>query len=109
MLLRIALRRPPLLDPPEERRYAAFVRATFGARGETAARALRAHLTRTQLRRLSRDLGFSARARPSELSFEQWLGLWRFYEHVCLGRDPTRCLLVMAIPGWTRRRAESLV
>jgi 23S rRNA (adenine-N6)-dimethyltransferase len=86
-ILRIALRPVPLLNQAEERRYAMFVRAAFGA-GVTARAALRPRFTRSQLVRLARELDFRLEAPPSELTFSQWLAIWRFYEHVCLGRDP---------------------
>jgi 23S rRNA (adenine-N6)-dimethyltransferase len=59
------------------RRYAAFVHDCFG-RDVTVGRCVRPYVSRTQIQRLADDLGFSAGARPSDLTFEQWLGVYRF-------------------------------
>jgi 23S rRNA (adenine-N6)-dimethyltransferase len=57
--------------------YEQFVRACFGS-DTTIARCLRRVLTRTQISRLAHDLHFAVDARPSELTFEQWLGIYRY-------------------------------
>lgn len=88
-VLRISHRPAPLLDPPEYASYRAFVRGTFGS-GRTIAEALRGRLTRRQIVRLSRDIGFGLSAPPSAVPFDQWLRIFRFVEHECLGHDPCR-------------------
>lgn len=85
-LLRIERRGVPLVEGSSQAAYQAFVRRTFG-RGPDAGRSLRACFTSRQVARLARELGFSMRARPSELTFGQWLSLWRFFEHECLPRS----------------------
>lgn len=87
-LLHIHRRVEPLIETRSSRRYRRFVESTFGAR-PSIGRALRSHFTRTQIRRLASDLRFSTDARPSALTFPQWLAIFRFYEHACMGRDPT--------------------
>jgi hypothetical protein len=52
----------------------------------TLRQALRARLTKIELRRLAVDFCFGADDGPGDLLFEQWLGIFRF-----LGRlDPAR-------------------
>ncbi|MCP5179984.1 MAG: rRNA adenine N(6)-methyltransferase family protein [Pseudomonadales bacterium] len=42
------------------------------------AKALRQHLSRSQIQRLAQDLRFDAADQPNALMFEQWLGIFRF-------------------------------
>ena len=79
VLMWMAKRSPPLVRPEEMVRYAGFVDRAFGDRGPAVRDGLRGFLTGPQMRRLSRDLRFDLQARPSDLSFGQWLGLYRFY------------------------------
>ena len=90
VVLRLMRREGALVPARSMPAYSAFINATFGYGHPSVARGLRRHVTPTQLRRLSRDLGFQRGARASELTFEQWLGVFRFVEHECLGHDPTR-------------------
>jgi 23S rRNA (adenine-N6)-dimethyltransferase len=87
-LLHIHRRERPLLDAASRARYGRFVAGVFGASPRAGA-ALRTRLTREQVRRLARDLAFSPDADIRALTFPQWLAIFRFYENVCLGRDPT--------------------
>jgi 23S rRNA (adenine-N6)-dimethyltransferase len=88
VLLRIRRRETPLVAAPSRRRYERFVRATFGHGGDMHG-ALRPYITSRQIQRLEREAGFSRRGRPSAVRFEQWLVVFRFLEHECLGHDPT--------------------
>jgi 23S rRNA (adenine-N6)-dimethyltransferase len=87
-LLHARRRDRPLLVGQSRVRYGRFVSDVFGANPQVGA-ALRMRLTRAQVRRLARDLGFDASASVRALTFPQWLAIFRFYENVCLGRDPT--------------------
>ena len=72
-------RRPrPLVDRLQAPDYRRFIRTCFGRGGHTIRRCLRSELTRTQVHRLGRDLRFDPSGPPSRLTFEQWLGLFRF-------------------------------
>jgi hypothetical protein len=98
VLLHVHRRQAPLLADDEARRYVRFVEGTFGA-APHAAFALRGRFTRVQLRRLSQDLGFALHAHPSELTFAQWLALFRFYDRPLkkgahMGRDPALAGLI---------------
>jgi 23S rRNA (adenine-N6)-dimethyltransferase len=88
-LLHIHRRERPLLEAASRGRYGGFVTEVFGANPQAGA-ALRTRLTREQVRRLAHDIGFSRASDIRALTFPQWLAIFRFYENVCLGRDPTR-------------------
>jgi len=78
VLLHIARRACPLVDREDAGTYRRFVRSGFRAWKRDLATAYRRAFTHEQWRRLARSLAFPARATPSELSFEQWLGLFEF-------------------------------
>ncbi|HYM15161.1 MAG TPA: rRNA adenine N(6)-methyltransferase family protein [Dehalococcoidia bacterium] len=88
-ILRIRQRPTALIDEASAGRYRALVRAAFGNGSGDVSRALRGHATAAQVRRLGRDLGFEPHAGPGRLTFGQWLAVFRFVEHECLGHDPT--------------------
>ena len=96
-MLHIRRRERSLLDGASRGRYARFVRGVFGASPQ-AGMALRTRFTREQVRRLANDLGFARDGRIHALTFPQWLAIFRFYENICLGRDPA--------PSFTSRRNE---
>lgn len=85
-LLRINRRAAPLLSESATVRYRSLTTAAFthGLRP-----GLRRALTARQIRRLAHDHYFDAGAPASHLSFDQWLAIFRFVEHECLGHDPT--------------------
>ncbi len=87
-VLRISRREAPLVDDASARAYRRFVASTFGARGDTVRATLKRRLSHRQMLRLARDSGFALSARPSQLTFDQWLMIFRFQEHCCSGRDP---------------------
>ncbi len=90
VLMRIRPRAAPLLAASSAPAYRRFIAESFGQGGPEASRGLRRFVTGRQLARLRHDLGFAADVRPSELAFSQWLAIFRFVEHECLGHDPTR-------------------
>ena len=66
-----AVRRPePLVPASEQRRYARFVETGFR-------RGLREITSPPTVKRLARDLGFPARARPCDLDATAWAALYR--------------------------------
>jgi len=77
VLLWLARRPRPLVEPRQVRAYREFVTRCFGRRGPGVGVDLRALLTPTQLARASRDLRFDPRSPASQLGFDQWLGLFR--------------------------------
>ena len=79
VLLWLMRRDKPLIRRKRnESSYLRFVAESSGHRPHGPVGALRRLFTHNQVRRLARDLRFSLDARPSELSFEQWLGVYRF-------------------------------
>ena len=78
VVLWLARRTRPLVDRSRATEYQRFIRTCFGRSGHTIRRCLRSELTRTQVHRLGRDLRFDPSGPPSRLTFEQWLGLFRF-------------------------------
>jgi 23S rRNA (adenine-N6)-dimethyltransferase len=88
-LLRLRRRPACLIDDSSAPAYRSFVQESFGRGAPEVSHGLRRYLTARQIKRLARDHGFVADARPSQLNFDQWLAIFRFVEHECLGHDPT--------------------
>jgi 23S rRNA (adenine-N6)-dimethyltransferase len=88
-LLRLQPRTPCLIDEGSAPTYRSFIQECFGRGAPEVSHGLRRYLTARQIKRLARDHGFVADARPSQLNFDQWLAIFRFVEHECLGHDPT--------------------
>lgn len=78
-VLWLARRMRPLIRREQRARYRHFVDACFGRRGNTVRQCLRWTFSSSQIRRLSTDLRFPIDTPPSQLTFDQWLGLFRFY------------------------------
>ena len=77
-LMVAAKRGPPLVDPCHRHLFRALVRQAFDGHGNCVGRTLRPIFTRTQLRRLARDKGFSLDFPPSMLTVRQWAGIFDF-------------------------------
>ena len=77
-MLWLALRERPLVEPGEADRYRDFVAACFGRSGDTIRRCLRSVFTGRQVTRLARDLRFDPATAPSAVSFDRWLGIFRY-------------------------------
>jgi 23S rRNA (adenine-N6)-dimethyltransferase len=95
VLLRLHRREQPLVPRHMRRRYEDFVLAAFGSRRQRARDALRQLFTERQLVRLMHDLRIPRDARASQISFPQWLALFRFHTGSRIGRggdpQPRRC------------------
>lgn len=87
-LLRVHRRETPLVPASEARAYRQFVLQTFGTRRQRARDALRLAFTERQLVRLMRELGIERDARPSQITFPQWLAMFRFHAHGRLAGAP---------------------
>ena len=85
VFLSIRRRTRPLLERPNVGPYRDFVQYGFGRWKPNLKLAFKNVFTYKQWKRLSRDLDFPLNATPTELSFEQWLGLYRSF------RDRPRC------------------
>jgi 23S rRNA (adenine-N6)-dimethyltransferase len=78
-VLTLSRRDRALVRAEQAEEFCDFVAAGFGREGNDVAHALRPVFSRTQLRRLSRDLRFASSQTPSSLDFSQWLALFRFF------------------------------
>jgi 23S rRNA (adenine-N6)-dimethyltransferase len=74
--LQIRKRNPPLIRETDSVLYRNFVSYGFGVWKKSLKIIFRPIFTYAQWKRLSKDLGFHWNATPSELTFEQWLGLF---------------------------------
>jgi 23S rRNA (adenine-N6)-dimethyltransferase len=79
VLLRMARRRYPVLTAQEDREYRDFLCFVFSEHGADIGARLGRIFTRPQLTRLARDQGFALSARIVDLSFAQWLAVFRHY------------------------------
>ena len=78
VVLWFARRTRPLIVQSERHDYERFVRSSFGRRGRSVERCVGGEFTHRQIKRLSNDLRFDPAVPPSALTFDQWLGLFRF-------------------------------
>ena len=88
VLVSIKRRASPLIDAHDVSPYRDFVRYGFERWKPNLRLALKNVFTYQQWKRLARDLDFPLNARPTELSVEQWVGLYRQFkqrERVCRG------------------------
>ncbi|MGA7669931.1 MAG: 23S ribosomal RNA methyltransferase Erm [Nitrolancea sp.] len=79
VLLRFSKRGPPLICPTEEQTYRDFVTFGFTAWKPTVAEALGTILPRGPVDRIEGDCGVNLRLKPSEISFDGWLSLFRAF------------------------------
>ena len=78
VLLRIRRRSRPLVPQEHALLYRQFVSSGFGRARTNLRQGLKRVFTPRQWKRLAGDLDFEVRARPTDLGFEQWLGLFDF-------------------------------
>lgn len=86
VLLRIRRRDLPLIDSECTTLYSEFVHHGFSAWKRHLRLAYKNIFTYKQWKRMSREIGFSLNATATELSFEQWLGLFNRYKQLRCGR-----------------------
>jgi|LGVF01.1.fsa_nt_gb 23S rRNA (adenine-N6)-dimethyltransferase len=80
LLFHIKKRSSPLIPEKDIKLYRRFVRYGFGRWKKNLKTNFKPIFTYKQWTYLSRDLQFPINATPSELSFEQWLGLFDCYK-----------------------------
>ena len=83
VLLSIKRRDRPLIQKHDVVPFREFVQFGFGRWKPNLKLAYKHVVTYQQWKRLARELGFPLNATPTELSFEQWLGLYR----TCMSRS----------------------
>ncbi|UCG29957.1 MAG: 23S ribosomal RNA methyltransferase Erm [candidate division WOR-3 bacterium] len=79
VMLYIEKRNPSLVSTIDASKYEKFIKCGFSAWRKDLKSNYKHVFTHTQWKRLSHDLQFSIHAKPSALSFEQWLALFEFY------------------------------
>lgn len=78
-MLHIARRRTPLVSAETADLYRRFIRFAFRAWKSNLKTAFKLVFTYEQWKRLSRAHGFDLKATPTELTFEQWLGIFQYF------------------------------
>jgi 16S rRNA A1518/A1519 N6-dimethyltransferase RsmA/KsgA/DIM1 with predicted DNA glycosylase/AP lyase activity len=76
VFLQIKKRDPPLITPEEAASYCRFVRYGFGVWKSNLRLIYQPIFSQQQWRRLARELHFAPNATPTQLRFDQWLGLF---------------------------------
>jgi 23S rRNA (adenine-N6)-dimethyltransferase len=79
VLLRIERQKVPLVGVEDQVLYERFIRFGFGTWRRSLKCIFRNVFSYKQWKRLSRELGFALNATPTELTFDQWLGLFNYY------------------------------
>ncbi|OGD58600.1 hypothetical protein A3I57_04070 [Candidatus Beckwithbacteria bacterium RIFCSPLOWO2_02_FULL_47_23] len=82
VLLKISQRSEPLVPEAARSDYIWFVQLGFNRWRANLGKNLKEIFTYNQWRRLAHDLKFSVRALPTDLSFDQWLGIFKFYKTI---------------------------
>lgn len=82
VLLRFSKRGPPLIAAPETQGYRDFVTFGFTAWKPTIGGAYETVLSRERFARLAQQSGFALNLKPSELTFDQWLRLYRAFRQI---------------------------
>lgn len=80
VLLHVKKRETPLVSAEEADAYRRFIRFGFGTWRKNLKQVFKNVFTYTQWKRLAGDLGFRRKPIPTQLTFEQWLGIFRFFQ-----------------------------
>ncbi len=80
VMLHIEKRTPSLISPIDIPIYERFIKCGFGAWRKNLKLNYKNIFSHHQWKKLSRDLEFPIRAKPSELRYRQWLGLFDFFK-----------------------------
>ncbi len=82
VMLHMKKRSPPLVVLKDRHVYEKFIGRGFNAWKKNVKQNFKNTFTYVQWKRLSRDLAFPLCAKPSELQFRHWLGLFGFFRKV---------------------------
>lgn len=88
VLMHISCRPLPLVLPEEELVYKSFIKFAFGTWKKDLKIGLKSVFTYPQWKRLARDNDFSIPSKPTDLKFNQWLMLFRFFSSLKNQTDP---------------------
>lgn len=79
VLLQIKRRQQPLIGPDKAQLYRDFIVYGFNQWESSLKKALREIFTHPQFVRLAKNLKFPRSAKPTDLNFDQWLGLFNYF------------------------------
>lgn len=79
VLLRVRKLPAPLVKAVERPVYSDFIVYSFNTKKASLRKGLEDIFTHNQFKRLARELHFDLKATPTELGFEQWLGLFKYF------------------------------
>lgn len=105
VFLRLERREKPLIEDRYIAEYRDFIVFGFTQWKPSIRDIFRPVFTGKQMSRLARDLSFDLRAKPTELSFTQWLGLFNFYR---TGTVPSKKKIVMGAFRKLQRQQRGL-
>ncbi len=80
VMLHIEKRNPPLVSSQDLKIYEKFIKYGFSAWRKNLKSNYKHVFSHNQWKKLSRDLAFPIHAKPSEIQFRQWLGLFEYYK-----------------------------
>jgi len=79
VFLKIEKRKNPSLSEDEKSEYIKFVKYGFSKWKANLGKNYKKVFSYKQWKRLSKDLKFKLNSQPTDLTFDQWLGLFKFY------------------------------
>lgn len=79
VLLQIRKLPQPMVEAEQRQLYRDLIVYAFNAKKPILKKALDDIFTHNQFKRLAKDLHFYLQATPTELTFEQWLGLFKYF------------------------------
>lgn len=79
VLLDIKKREHPLITDADAEMYRQFVTYGFGRQRANLGKSYKKVFSHLQWKRLAHDLGFDVHAGPTDLSFDQWYGVFQFF------------------------------
>jgi 23S rRNA (adenine-N6)-dimethyltransferase len=82
VLLRIKLRLPPLVSASQAALYRDFVAYGFTSLRPTLKKAFKHLFGHVEFLRLADELGFARSAKPTDLAFDQWLNLFKYFANI---------------------------
>jgi len=105
VLLKIRKREKPLVEKKNSQLYRDFIVYGFNHWKPSLKKGLKKIFSYQQFSRLARDLRFDIAAQPTDLTFEQWLGLFK-YLLVNIGEN--KKFLVKRAERWLRKQQSRL-
>ena len=105
VLLRILKRSRPLIETKNLQLYRDFITYIFNSQKPVLKQGLKKIFTNHQFSRLAEDLKFPESAKPTDLDFSQWFGLFDFF---LKGTDVSKKLLIRSSEDVLRNQQSKL-